>query len=403
MSPVIGTIANASARGFGLFTSSSGPLYWVAGGLGSGYGNHVQTAAKETWIASYGTTYQFSPDGSVNWAIAHGGLGSTYSMSADDAGNSYIGGSKKMAKYDINGNVVWLRQFTNNGSSTYGTFTHTDGTTYICGYENIGSSQYGFIARVNANGTLAWWVRANTPSDLQDVVYDPVNNAVYACGVRQENTSTYGGCAVKLDASTGAVAWTKNFDQPGQYCFGFGVATDLQGNAYFSGFSGSPRNNFVFKFTTGGSYVWGKQQYSGSAGYASNDYGRIDCSGSNNLYIMNYSEMFLKFDTSGNQVFSRRLNDKHGFLDITVGSDDTVVMMGTDYVVKVRGDGGGLGTWPGGIFSAPSITWGNISSFNPINYSNGSYSYSNTGYTATAGTWSVAVTYPSIQAAALGA
>ncbi|MBM9590191.1 SBBP repeat-containing protein [Leptospira sp. 201903075] len=170
----------------------------------------VQTYSQSTIAERYGYIYSV---GTTDGAL----LGQTKISSS--------GTDLYIAKYDREGNTIWLKQMGSTGAATtYSELAHIDifGDLYI-----IGSSG-GPFNELPASGS--------------------------------------GSLLIKLTPS-GAVLWTRIFPT-GSETLGSGVTTDGEGNVYITGnteeqlideeVAAGGRNTFLFKYNRNGDYVWKK-------------------------------------------------------------------------------------------------------------------------------------------------
>ena len=284
------------------------------------------------------------------WAKSAGGtlqeIGK--SIAVDKNGNSYIIGTFSsttitlgtitltnfasgiqifIAKYDINGNVVWAK-----GSMGYGDDQGIDitvdanGYIYITGYFYSPTIQFGtttlthgigisvFIVKYDSNGNVIW--AKNSLGDGSawgsSISVDKSGNS-YVTGIfgnkiisfdsetliNNDTTGlTYDVFIAKYD-SNGNFVWAKNAGG-NKDDYGNGIAADGDGNSYVTGFfesstikfnletltndSSGARDIFIVKFNTDGNVLWAKR-----GGGMSEDYGcdiAIDLN--NNCYVTGY-------------------------------------------------------------------------------------------------------------------
>lgn len=183
----------------------------------------------------------FDLNGNVEWLKLFGGnhAGSGYVFSIDNAGNSIVtggfigtgyfgndtltGNSQSdyfLAKFDINGNIIWARQASSNQIS-FGWATSTnsgDGSTYVTGYFS-GNASFG-----NYN------ITANSSRDMFLARYDNNGNCL---GVR--NFGEAEGHGVAQD------------DNGNPYVCGTFINTVTIGNDTFSSYSAGMDDIFVAK------------------------------------------------------------------------------------------------------------------------------------------------------------
>jgi hypothetical protein len=243
---------------------------------------------------------KYSADGNILWTRQFGA--STWDESlataVDGDGNVVIGGFTEgglgdqlwggrdafLAKYDTNGNRLWIRQI---GTPQYddglGVATDKLGNTYITGSTegamggpNAGSID-AFVSKFDQNG-VQLWTRQFGGSDWdigEGVVVDASGNVIVGGQTRSSlgRPHTAGdddGFLTKFDAS-GNQIWLKQF---GTSAFDavHSVAADSVGGLYVTGSTqgslGGPSagnyDAFVSKYSSNGSLLWTKQLGTGA-------------------------------------------------------------------------------------------------------------------------------------------
>ena len=220
---------------------------------------------------------KYDPNGNIIWVRKAGG--SSYDegndIATDGAGNSYVtgpfrgtatfgntqissGGSSDIfiAKYDANGNLLWVRKAGGTGEDSgnditidnsgncymTGTFrsTATFGTTQIIssGAEDI------FTAKYDANGNLLWVRKAGgTSNDFSNDISADNSENCYVTGTFK-NTATFG--TTQIISSGAEDIFTAKYDANGNLVwvnktgatysdFGYGISVDNSGNCYTTG------------------------------------------------------------------------------------------------------------------------------------------------------------------------
>ena len=286
---IFGMTALRSVGGWDIFVSkydANGSLLWVkqAGGAIQDQGLDIATDA----LGNSFITGTF--DGTASFGtftlISAGGQGDIFN-----------------AKFDPNGNVIWAKRA---GGVEYdvgqGIATDGSGNSIVTGYFR-GRATFGtttlisaglwdiFIAKYDANGNLVWVKQAGGTGyeEGTSIATDGSNNIIVTGGF--QGTVTFGTTIltssglmemfiVKYDAN-GNILWAKQAGGVGE-AEGQGIATDGFGNSivtgYFSGTaavgtiklaSTGERDIFIVKYNKNGDVIWAKQ--AGGAGY---DYGR---------------------------------------------------------------------------------------------------------------------------------
>ncbi len=268
----------------------------------------------------------FSQTPDWQWATQAGGSGGDdtgYSITLDDAGNSYVTGSFKsiaafgaysltsignsdifVAKMDASGNWLWATQA--GGSSAdegYEITLDNDGNSYVTGYfeETVTFGTYSltssgnsdiFVAKMDTDGNWLWATQAGGNSDDEgyEITLDNDGNS-YVTGYF-EGTATFG--ALSLTSSGYSDIFVAKIDTDGNWLWasqagstydddqGRGIAIDDAGNNYVTGYfcgvatfgsysitSTGESNIFMAKMDADGNWLW----VNGAGGNTDN-YGR---------------------------------------------------------------------------------------------------------------------------------
>jgi len=306
---------NSSDGSTGIATDAVGNVY-LTGYFHSStltFGNITLTNAgsADIFIAKY------DPNGNVLWAKSAGGNntdGST-GIATDAVGNVYLTGDFNsstltfgnitltnaggedvfIAKYDPNGNVLWAKSAEGNDDDyDSGIATDIAGNVYITGYFEGSTLTFGnitltnaggadiFIAKYDPNGNVLWAKSAggNSYDYSNSITTDAVGN-VYLTGNFNSSTLTFGNITLtntgygdifiaKYDPN-GNVLWAKSAG--GNSSDGSkGIATDVAGNVYLTGYFESPTltfgnitltnaggaDIFIAKYDPNGNVLWAK-------------------------------------------------------------------------------------------------------------------------------------------------
>ncbi|MFM6724643.1 MAG: SBBP repeat-containing protein, partial [Dolichospermum sp.] len=158
----------------GISSDSNGNVY-VSGKTFGSFLGYTNLGLYDAFVAKY------DGNGNQQWLRQFGTSGDDEitGISSDSSNNVYVTGSTKgglpgysnlgsydafVAKYDGNGNQLWLRQFGTSGNDEItGISRDIDNNVYVTGYTtgslpgniNAGGSD-AFVAKYNANGTLNW-------------------------------------------------------------------------------------------------------------------------------------------------------------------------------------------------------------------------------------------------------
>nr|RNJ65943.1 MAG: hypothetical protein EDM05_28300 [Leptolyngbya sp. IPPAS B-1204] len=259
------------------------------------------------WIRQYGTA---SLDNSLDVAVDRsnnsvyvtgftiGALGGPNASPIPVTDDSYI------AKFDSNGNVVWIRQFgTTAFDEAYSVTTDQQGNVFATGWTqgNLGGTNAGlydvWLTKYDSAGNRQWIRQFGTPEyDFPwKTVVDGENN-VYVTGWtlgRLGSTSfgSYDAFLAKYD-NNGNRVWIKQFGTSGDDA-AFGLSVDSSNNLFVAGFTdrsfgganAGQEDAWYAKFDKNGNQLWVKQFGSpdidrARGGIAVNNQGKIFVGGS---------------------------------------------------------------------------------------------------------------------------
>ena len=255
---------------------------------------------------------KFNASGEMQWYRHPAGNGteSLWNMDVDASGNIFISGSftngisfgtqsftglgSFVAKYDTNGNLLWVKRFTLSWHKRLR--VDTAGNIYLVGtfnspltYGNITltpatGNGAAFIIKLNPVGDILWGRLAdhssNSFNDVYDVTADSTGN-IYMSGTFGTGTLTLGGITLTSPHGSNAYIVKYNSDGTEQWAKRTGdgscavsimsVEPDADGNIFASGtFCGtldlestsltasSGSRLFIAKYTSGGTVLWAK-------------------------------------------------------------------------------------------------------------------------------------------------
>jgi hypothetical protein len=232
-------------------------------------------------VASFAQTY--------NWAFGEGGIGNdaATSVATDELGNTYITGNLAgvadfsgntiqgkgvydifLAKYDANGNFVWIRTAGAQKNDQGNALRYHNGNLYLSGYFNdslqIASSLYlgkgntdVFVAKYDKDGNFLWAnVAGGTGSDVSSSLDVDQFGNVYIAGSYSNSiqfdtttlttTNLFKESFVAKYNSSGQRQWAKSVIGNSTNLI-TGVASDKDASVYLCGFFGG---NFKYDNTT---------------------------------------------------------------------------------------------------------------------------------------------------------
>jgi len=314
---------------------ANGNIY-VVGMMGQNLGgsNNLWGDAFISKVNSNGNTLWTRQIGGTNIDIANGvtvdSSGNIYIVGATEnslGGNTYAGGGSDafFAKYDTNGNQIWIRQF---GTTNYDMFskvaTDSSGNFYAVGWTGSGSGPYystadALIVKWDSNGNQLWSrqfvIGANQGVAATDIDIDSNTGNIYITGYFRDDSNT---SFTDTDAfiakynSNGNQLWLRqegDISGSGQD-WGVGVAVDNVGNVYLAGDS---YNDFVIKYDSNGNKLWTREWgfwNSGTSGIDVDSFGNVYLTGNisgsldGQTYGGSYDAYITRFDSNGNRNWS---------------------------------------------------------------------------------------------------
>jgi hypothetical protein len=262
---------------------------------------------------------KYSPAGNLLWARQFGSDGEDHgrALAVDAAGNVFIVGEAGqlplqpplqgelfIAKYDTNGNRLWIRQWGSGGDganrdSGRGVAVDAAGNAYMAGYipfnyagTTPGGSGDGFVAKYDTNGNQVWFsrIRGLGPDEANAIAVAADGNTIYVTGRTNSDFDQPGfppadvapdiccyapdAFVARLDGS-GALQWVHNLSSltqagPSHYLdIGTSIATDANGSALFiTGYtqgvmpgdaSRGAQDIFVARYASSGARTWVRQ------------------------------------------------------------------------------------------------------------------------------------------------
>lgn len=274
--------ANLSASGLSVKQDSSGNVYvLVRQGSDTSYGD-------------YGLL-KYSPGGNLLWSVKYnspGNLDETpKAFDVSKAGDIYITGSSGLnfdynsltVKYNSNGVLQWDKIFTGiiEGNDIA---IDREGNILI-----VGNSRK--ILKYNPNGDTLWTrdiIISNYSNILTKLIVDDSSN-VYAAGYSSFNTQTTNYLTVKYNSS-GSLIWYSLYGVTGYAASANSIAIDSSKNVYVVGVLNVPQpgfwDNVLIKISKNGILQWAKNY-----------------TGINNNHSCSVTPVGLSVTSNGNNIF----------------------------------------------------------------------------------------------------
>ena len=232
---------------------------------------------------------KYDANGNVLWAKAAGGSNAEYgsSVSIDSNNDIYISGTfdspnlifgtttltclggedSYFTKYDSNGSIIWAKKIGGLGNDwidntavdaggnlcLVGTFSSNTLTIGASTFTNSGAFD-GFVVKYDGSGNALW--AKKTGGNSTDRVYSicsDLSSNLYITGSFASSSFAIG--STTLTSSSSTELFEAQFDPSGNAIWakaatgtdadeGFGIATDVAGNVYTTGYYRSPTINF---------------------------------------------------------------------------------------------------------------------------------------------------------------
>ncbi len=221
----VGSVDNAFDESYGVTVSNDGSVYstgWTLGDLAAPnagvYDAHINkfdNNGQLQWSRQLGTS-----DYEWGWGVDTDSQGNVYAtgwtlgdLGGENAG-SYDGW---LAKYDSQGNQQWIRQAGSpSDDEAFDIFIDSNDNIFVTGYteNDLGGSDTrfdAFAARYDSNGNQVWVTQFGTPDIDQayDITGDDAGN-LYVTGITEgsfgaSNAGSFDGWVANLDAASGTL------------------------------------------------------------------------------------------------------------------------------------------------------------------------------------------------------
>src|SRR5688572_17635553 len=200
------------------------------------------------------------------------------------------------------------------------------------------------LTLVSAQPTLKWVARYAGPDQMQDVPHSmtvDLKGNVYVTGQSVGEGTESDFITLKYDKD-GHELWSKRYNNNSNLSDGpTGIATDLSGNVYVTGWSdlnGQSRVFTTIKYDPLGNVIW-LREYAGignswniATAIAIDDLGYIYVIGASKGQEGNYDYVTIKYDFAGNEQWIRRFNSGENSDDypnsLVIGKSGSVYITG---------------------------------------------------------------------------
>jgi hypothetical protein len=337
----------------------------------------------------------FAQSVDTSWVRRHNGPGNdrdiTSAIWVDSYGNVYVTGVSQgyetyqdyaTIKYNHNGDTAWIRRYDGTGdnySDDSRAITVDDfGNVYVTGVSN----GYYMTIKYDGAGNMIWGKSGPTGAGLALAIEKDIYGNIYVTGlnltIKYDTNGTelwignWGGSAITLDTSmnvliagssnefsatkyynNGDTAWVREYTRPdGAYIANRAITLDNYGNVYLTGstLNGIHREGYgTVKYDSSGNFIWSRflYRYNCLSGYD------ITTDVAGNIYVTGgscYNYTTVKYDQDGNEIWLRKY-DCQGSSNyasaITMDSYDNVYVTGIcnyDFVT-VKYNSSGIELW----------------------------------------------------------
>jgi uncharacterized delta-60 repeat protein len=266
------------------------------------------------WSMGVGTDFdafalKYDRAGNRLWEVRYDGPGHGLDgaevMRVDAMGNVYIAGPSTRedgsrdyftAKYDPNGNVLWVARYSPPGTNANWAedlILDEEGNVYVTGFVSGDRVDMATI-KYDTDGNLLWEALyrgpANGPNEAWRMALDRAGG-VYVTGSSTGIDTDRDIATIRYDRD-GNEVWVKRYNGPGNGPdVGFNIASDPQGNAYVVGWSQGIDTDLdivTIKYDASGTQRW-IQRYNGPGNGIDSGY-FITLDTENNVYVSGESK-----------------------------------------------------------------------------------------------------------------
>lgn len=355
----ISSVADSESNVY-LVGQTSGDLEGTNAGASDAWLAKYNSQGDRAWLEQFGTSSSelatrivTDKDGNLYLTgITGGNLAETKQANNTDAW---------LAKYDSQGNRLWIRQFGSDLINTpFGIDIDGEGNVYLSGVtvkQNEEGAEFpvqddSWVTKYDSNGNRQWFREFGTPTafdEAYDVTIDRDGN-VYATGwtvgdLGGANAGGYDLWLVKYD-NDGNRQWLEQFGSSEDE-FPWGAETDSQGNIYATGWTkgdlgginAGSYDTWIAKYNSQGDRLWVEQF--GTSGDDGSFVGGMEIDSSDNIFTVGYTNRNLggdnagaydawvaKYDSEGNQLWL----EQFGTSELDYATDVSADRFGNLYV-----------------------------------------------------------------------
>lgn len=309
---------------------------------------HFQLYAQEEGSVIWTKTYNGSSNGNdYGYGVTTDVLGNLYTI-----GCEWKNGEDKniwIAKYDKNGNNIWLRNHNGSADSDdvgYRLVIDDSGNLYAVGFvTNTNEDRNIWVRKYNNDGYIIWNDTYNGLDNGKDEGRDiAISNSgnIYAVGYENDYSSNTKVWLRNYD-SDGNIIWTKKYGNEGNPIRGNGIDVDLLGNLYVIGnkwIDGQSWDIWLGKYDKDGYEIWSTTQ---AGRNNTDDFGfDIVIDGLGYIYVtgiissdIGYQIWIRKYDAIGSIIWTKTYYgsavDGHGSGGMSIAIDSTNNIYVTGY------------------------------------------------------------------------
>lgn len=330
--PLLTTLGNASAKGFGwlsaVFKNWAQPN-WVSGAANNTIG--VVTESGNIYDSDWGGHFvKYNGAGAVQWqrtfttpgGLRFGCMGGYSATGFSAAGYDFGNGLATAVDYDPSGTLQWQKTLSVIGGP-YGILKNNGGSTLIVGTGTVSSRSSGIFLSLTSSGSVAYQLNMNMPATGASIEFNSIaypGGSTYYIHGRYYNGTTpnqFQPLLVKIsnpDGQAFVVDWQRVLTATAA-----GEAIQAQDIVYSSGDDSviitggggtSTGYSYIAKFSSTGNLTWIKRPTRNSSQIAGRGVA-VDTAGNIYQTLSDPSEngYLIKYDSSGNVLFTKSVSN----------------------------------------------------------------------------------------------